>query len=162
MKRNIALTLAATAALMLGAQAALAQGNGQGKGNGQMGAHFIEQWDADGDGRVTLDEARGKRADVFAMFDKDDNGAFDATEWAGVAEHLAAEEGGNGQGKGGGHGKGRGPGVHVHAAMTPEFNDADGNGTVTLEEFTGATDRLFTLLDTDGDGAVSAADFGRG
>jgi Ca2+-binding EF-hand superfamily protein len=126
---------------------------------GQMGAHFLEQWDADADGRVTPDEARTKRADVFYMFDTDTDGTLNAEEWAGVAEHLAAEMGPGGNGQG--HGMGNGPGQHIHAAMTPEFNDIDANGAITADEFTAATDKLFPLIDTDADGAVTVADFGR-
>lgn len=32
-------------------------------------AHFMEQWDADADGQVTLAEAQTKRGEVFYMFD---------------------------------------------------------------------------------------------
>ena len=42
---------------------ALAQDN-------QPGQHFIEGWDADGDGKVTLAELEPRRADVFYMFDE--------------------------------------------------------------------------------------------
>jgi hypothetical protein len=152
------------------------------------GAHFMEQWDMDGDGQVTLPEARAKRAEVFVMFDTDEDGTLNPAEWQGVAEHLAAEEaqggalnqmgqgGGQGkgqgqgmghnQGNGGGHqGQGRpqqaGPGAAIHDAMTPAFNDTNGDGIVTADEFTGATDRLFPLVDRTSDGVISLADFGR-
>jgi hypothetical protein len=36
---------------------------------GQPGAHFIESWDGDMDGIVTVEEATARRGDVFAMFD---------------------------------------------------------------------------------------------
>lgn len=128
--------------------------------------HFMEQWDADADGTVSRAEAQAKRGEVFYMFDQNEDQALDAAEWALVAEHMAAEMeakagtgSGNGQGQGQGHGGGRGPGAVMHEAMTPGFNDADGDGMVTEAEFLAATDRLFAGLDRNGDGQASAADF---
>lgn len=178
------------------------------------GAHMLEQWDADADGRVTIAEATTKRGEIFFMFDADSNGVLSAEEWDSVGQHMADEmqakgaghvmgqgmgqamDGedmaggmghnmghgagmggghakgnkkghgaghGNGQGKGQqmGQGMGNGPGAVMHDAMSPAFNDADGNGSVTEAEFTSATAKLFPLLDRDGDGAVTSADFGK-
>ena len=138
-------------------------------------AHFMEQWDGNADGQVTQAEAQTKRGDVFYMFDQDGDKALNAAEWALVAEHMQAEMdakaetrpgtgAGNGAGQGAGKGMGggqggRGPGQAIHAAMTPEFNDADGDGRVSEAEFLAATDRLFAALDRNADGAVSQADF---
>jgi len=141
------------------------------------GAHFMEQWDLNADGQVTLAETREKRADVFTMFDADEDGTLNPAEWQSVAEHLATEEGqggalaqmgeADGQAKGQennqgkGHPQQPGPGAFLHIAMTPEFNDANGDGLVTAKEFTDATDRLFPQIDRNSDGAISLADFGR-
>lgn len=144
--------LAATAAL-LGAGAAIAQ-------QGIPGTHFIEQWDVDGNGSVTPEEAREKRGDVFVMFDQSEDGTFQPEEWAMIDEHLMAEEAAQGQGQA--QGMGRGPGQFVRAAMEAPFNDLDGDGTVTLEEFVQATDTLFGQLDRNGDGVLTIEDFGRG
>ena len=38
------------------------------------GQAFLAQWDLDGDGQVTLAEARSHRADIFTMFDSDGDG----------------------------------------------------------------------------------------
>ena len=42
------------------------------------GQAFLAQWDLDGDGQVTLAEARSHRADIFSMFDSDGDGAADS------------------------------------------------------------------------------------
>lgn len=126
---------------------------------GVPGASMLEQWDADGDSQVTLEEATTKRGEVFYMFDSDTDGTLSAEEWAGVAQHMADEMGTKGAGMG--HGLGNGPGAIMHEAMTPAFNDADGDGNVTEAEFTDATQKLFPLLDRDADGILTTADFGR-
>lgn len=126
--------------------------------NGNPGTEFMDQWDLDSDGLVTLDELRTKRGEVFYMFDVEGDGALTGDDWAGVAAHMQEEQ----QVKGGGHGAGghgKGPGAAMHAAMTPEFNDADSNGEVSLAEFDAASDKLFAALDRNGDHVVSAADF---
>ena len=129
---------------------------------GKPGANFLDQWDLNADGQVTLAEAREKRADVFRMFDKDDSQTLTAPEWDAITTHIAAEESQKGQGQGQGQGHGGGPGQFVHAAMQPGFNDADKDGTVTAAEFEAATDALFPQIDRNGDGVVTVADFGRG
>jgi Ca2+-binding EF-hand superfamily protein len=125
---------------------------------GNPGQHFLEQWDADADGSVTLAEVTTKRSEVFAMFDQDNDQILAKAEWALVEEHMAME-----LGKGGaGHGMNMAaPGAAMHAAMTPDFNDADGNGEVTMTEFEAASVRLFPMMDVDGDGTVTTADFAR-
>ena len=65
---------AATALLTIAAAPALAQG--------VPGAHFIENWDADGDGQVTPEEVAAKRSEIFVMFDQSEDGVLDATEYA--------------------------------------------------------------------------------
>jgi len=139
----------AALALTLMSGAVLAQ-------QGNLGAHFLEQWDADADGGVTLAEVVTKRSDVFNMFDQDSDQTLTAAEWALVEEHMSMELGTDGAG----HGMNMAaPGKAVHDGMTPAFNDADGDGAVTTEEFDAASAKLFPLMDVDGDGAVTAADF---
>ena len=137
-----------TTAFTLVAGLALAQ-------QGSPGAYFIEQWDMDGDGQVTLAEAEEKRSEVFAMFDRAEDGVLDAADWTGITEHMDAEMGA----KGAAAGIGRGPGKFIREAMTPAYNDADGNGEVTLDEFVSATKTVFSQIDRNGDGLMTPADF---
>ena len=50
-------------------------------GEGLPGSHFIENWDLDTNGRVTLEELIEKRGDVFYAFDSDENGELSAEEY---------------------------------------------------------------------------------
>jgi Ca2+-binding EF-hand superfamily protein len=143
------LPLLTTMLLLMSGLASAQQGN--------PGAHFIEQWDMDGDGQVTLAEAEEKRGEVFVMFDQAEDGILDAADWAVVAEHMDAELGANGAGGG----MGNGPGKLMREAMTAAYNDANGNGEVTADEFTAATKTLFSQIDSNGDGLMTMADFGK-
>lgn len=125
---------------------------------GNPGQHFLEQWDSDADGRVTADEVTTRRRDIFYMFDQDSDGSLNGAEWALVAEHMEMELGTGGEGQGLNMAA---PGKAVHEAMTPAFNDADADGTVTAAEFDAASAMLFPMMDADSDGAVTTADFRR-
>ena len=163
------LAIAATTALaILGGGAAIAQA-------GNPGAQFFTMWDEDQDGTVTPSEFALRRGDIFSMFDSDLDDRLSPAEWQGVADHMAAEEatrgqgGAQGQGRGHGHGQqgqgqqgqGQGPGQAMHAALTIAYNDADGDGTVTRDEFVAAAGRLLAEIDRNGDGVLDASDFGR-
>lgn len=124
---------------------------------GQVAENFFDQWDMNSDGTVTLDETLEKRAEIFDMFDQDGDGTLDAANWLLVAEHLALEEGGNARGLE----LGNGPGKLIRAAMDLGYNDTNGDGVVTKEEFETATKTLFPQLDKNGDGVLTSADFGR-
>lgn len=120
----------------------------------QPGAHFIENWDLDGDGRVTLEEAIEKRGDLFYMFDQDENGVLDGAEYDQFDATRRADIDMNAGGRD------TGPMKQLDARMGRAFNDADGDGMVTRDEFLAGTSDWFALVDRDGDGAITSADFG--
>jgi Ca2+-binding EF-hand superfamily protein len=137
-----------TTALSLVASMALAQ-------QVEPGADFIEQWDMNGDATVTMDEAIEKRAEIFRMFDQGDDGTLDAADWVRVVEHLAFNDGSNGPD----HTMGDESLKLIHASMELEYNDTNGDGVLTAEEFAASTKTLFTQLDRNGDGVLTSADF---
>lgn len=146
------------------------------------GAHFLQNWDQDGNGIVSLEEATTKRNDLFTSFDADEDGKLSAEEYSAFDDMRTADQEmmrqemgagmgqgqGNGQGQGMGHGKGHGMGMGMGLGKgTPEeggmmrgFNDTDGDGKVSREEFTNRTADWLAMMDHDGDGQVTAADFG--
>lgn len=136
-----------TAALILGTGAAFATEN-------QPGAHFIENWDMNGDGSVSVADATEKRGDVFYMFDQNEDGYLDAQEYV-LFDQTRAEDAAN---NGGGHGKGNMK--RMQEGMTLGFNDVNGDGKVSKDEFLTRTAAWIEMADRDGDGVISEADFG--
>ena len=53
--------------------------------------HFMSNWDADSDGKVTLQEAQERREAIFAAFDADEDGFLTAPELATMDEMRANE-----------------------------------------------------------------------
>lgn len=150
---------------------------------GTPGAEFIDKWDADSNGAVTLAEATERRGDIFLSFDQDDDGILTVEEYALFDEARALEHendtsnngaknggghgnGGQGKGKGGGHGQGGGQsggqgGGKNSEGMEFGYNDTNGDGTISREEFMSRTNDWFGMMDRNGDGAVTTQDFGR-
>lgn len=145
MTRTLALVLA------LAAMPALAANHGP--GTGTPGLHFIENWDLDGDGQVTLEEATERRGDIFLTFDSNEDGVLDAEEHDMFDEARATDMAENGQGMG----KGRNNPAN---GMMRDVTDADGDGQVSREEFMAAVPDWFARMDRNGDGVVTTDDFG--
>lgn len=138
------LTLLVTTAAFALAVPALAQ-----QGDGVPGLHFIENWDDDGDGQVTLAEATQRRDDIFFMFDNDDNSVLDAAEYDVFDQTRADDMAVNGHGMG-----------PADEGMARQVADADGNGEVTKDEFLSVTPAWFARMDRNGDGVITTDDFG--
>jgi len=136
-----------TLALCLTALPAFAQ-------QGQPGAHFVENWDLNEDGAVTVEEAAEKRGDVFLSFDANEDGYLDAEEYVAFDEARANDEEGQ-VGQGGG-------GKRPSEGMTLQANDLDGDGRVSRDEFVGHSADWIAEIDRNGDGVVTTDDFGPG
>lgn len=121
----------------------------------QPGAHFIESWDVDGNGAVSLEDIATRRGDVFYTFDADENGALDAEEYIAFDAARAQDMDANG-----GHGNGNGL-RRASEGMTLGFNDTDRNGEVSREEFLERSAVWLAMLDRNDDGSVTNADFAR-
>jgi EF hand len=153
------LTVASAALTLALSGAAFAQA-------GNPGAHFVQNWDQDGDGAVTAAEAQTMRDNLFTTFDADEDGklspeefdAFDAVR-AADQEQVRAEMGVK---AGGGMGQGMGPGMmRAEGGLMRSFNDANGDGAVSREEFVGRSAEWFAVMDRDGDEKITVGDFER-
>lgn len=136
--------------------AALAVGTATYASGGQPGVHFIESWDSDSDGQVTLAEVTERRGDIFNTFDENDDGTLSAADYVMFDETRAADHEGQGQGKGG-----QGGAKRAAVGMTLDFNDTNQDGAVSRDEFIARTADWFGMIDRNGDGIVTTADFGR-
>lgn len=117
------------------------------------GSHFIESWDLNDNGSVSLEEITERRGDVFFMFDQDENGILNAVEYVLFDETRAADMENNA----GSHGKRAG---HMQEGLTLAFNDSDADGEVSKAEFLTNSAAWVTQIDRDGNGMITAADFG--
>ncbi|KUJ76199.1 hypothetical protein AVO45_12860 [Ruegeria marisrubri] len=116
------------------------------------GAHFIENWDLNGDGQVSAEETAEKRAEIFTMFDQDEDGTLNQAEYDLFDETRRADIVANAGGR-------KGPMQVVDKAMDRKFNDLDGDGAVSRAEFDEQSVKFFEMIDRTGDGMVDAADF---
>lgn len=136
---NILVALGLGGAVAAGAAFAQGQQDRGGMMGGHMMQHF-EQADADGDGKVTLDEMKAHRAERFAAMDGNGDGVLSQEEIVAGMKAQAEER------------------MARRAARMIEMFDADGDGMVASDEM-GRVDRaemMFNHMDRDGDGAISA------
>jgi len=121
---------------------------------GVPGAHFLENWDLNQDGKVSLEDAAERRSDIFTMFDTDENGELSGQEYE-LFDTTREEDA---ELNAGGHGQG---GMRrAQQGLTLEFNDVDENGVVSKDEFVSKTADWLALIDRNDDGTVTVEDFG--
>ena len=112
-------------------------------------ARLLDQWDADGDGRVTLDEARAHRGRVFDTLDSDGDDDLTAAEIEALRARFPDRRGDGS------------PRQDVDLDRVLGLMDADGDGRLSRAEYMAATPRWFERRDTDGDGLLTGAELGR-
>jgi len=136
-KKRIALVVLAVSGLAAGAAAAHGFMDRMHRGgNGGHGAHLlIRALDADGDRRVTVEEARGVQLDRLQRFDRDDDGTLSLEESAPLFAEL------------------------LRPRMVDAFQrlDEDGDGAVTEPEMLEPAE-MIARLDRDGDGDLDRDD----
>jgi hypothetical protein len=139
-KLRIGLAAGAAAALLAGGAGLYANSGGL---RGPMA-----KFDADGNGAVTLAEARAGAATMFAGADADKDGRVTADEM----RAFHGKEGGHHRGS---HGGRYAPG-HDGRPGGPLHFDADGDGAVSLAEAQSGIERHFGEIDSNRDGSLTA------
>lgn len=138
------LSVAAVAALFI-AGSVSAQGMGGGRG-GPLG--MLGRYDSDGDGKISLAEYEAGRMQMFTRMDADGNGSVSFAEIDAAEQAMEQRMQGMGGGRGGDRMK----------ARFDEMKTADANGdqSISTDEFKAASDAEFKTLDTNGDGFIDA------
>ncbi len=129
------LGLAATAAAQGPGGGGMGGGPGAGPGGGP-GGFMLQQFDSNGDGKVTEDEFRAGHDQMFNAMDTNHDGVVDAGEMAAYA---------NAQ----------------RASRKLSRMDANGDGKVTREEFDQYGDARFAQADANHDKALTADELAR-
>jgi Ca2+-binding EF-hand superfamily protein len=137
--------IALTAALLLAAASAVSADE-------MLDNQFFSRWDLNGDGAVTVDEARQHRITVFDMFDQDGDNYLDADEYAIFDDVRDA----NREAFGAEFGTITKDGSF---GISLRFNDRDGNGVVSIGEFMSRAGEWIQLMDRNTDGIITADDF---
>ncbi|MFL6858484.1 MAG: EF-hand domain-containing protein [Allosphingosinicella sp.] len=154
MTRNLKILAGAAVLAATGAVSAIAQ----------PGGGPFARLDANGDGKVTLEEFHAHAAEMFRHVDTDGDGRATLADFQAAHEKMRAEHGGmmhhgaRGGHDGGhdaGHDGGPPPPGRPHGPPPPEQMDADHDGIVTLAEFTAGLEAHFAAADSNHDGAVT-------
>lgn len=115
-------------------------------------SHFLEQWDGNNDGVVTLAEIKQGREHRFYAFDTNADGYLDRDEYArfdkvrdaGISRFSPEEQTKIRQ---------------IADGLTLPRNDTDGDGRVSRAEFIDGSAAWMKAIDKDGDGQLTARDF---
>jgi Ca2+-binding EF-hand superfamily protein len=107
--------------------------------------------DADGNGSVSLAEFRQHAADMFRKLDPDGDGRVAVAELRAHHDSMMSRRPGGPPPEGERRGPPRPPRL--------DQADSDGDGVVTLAEFTAMVEKHFAAADANGDGAVTAEEF---
>lgn len=102
----------------------------------------MAEMDVNGDGVISLDEIQSRETEQFANVDANNDGQVDAAEMVAFQEARRAEQMRERESR--------------RVARMIEHLDADGDGSLSVEEFTSRPREMFARLDTDGDGQISA------
>lgn len=141
-----------------GEMADFAPGAGR-RGGGGMGEKMLARIDANGDGMISRAENRAAAEARFARMDADKDGALEAGERGkrgpGEGGWGKMRRGPDGE-RMGKRGERRGPGGRGAGGMMQA--DTNGDGAVSRAEFDAASAQRFARLDTNRDGRLDAAD----
>ena len=104
-------------------------------GSSKFFQHMLQKWDADGDGRISLDEYLAAAGARFQRIDPQNHGSVSAEQ---IADSANAQQR-----------------IERRAEGLMRRLDTAGNGYVTQDEFVAAARTRFAKLDRNGDGKLT-------
>jgi Ca2+-binding EF-hand superfamily protein len=122
------------------------------RGGGGMGERMLARVDTNGDGLISKAEYRAMAEARFARMDADKDGIVEAGEGRKAMGKGKWKRGGERRGPGG---PGMGAGGHGKAMAKLDTN---GDGAISKAEFDARSAQRFAKLDTNGDGKIDAAE----
>ena len=151
---SIAAATLATAGVALAAPGMMQGDMTRAEAQAKAAEHFAKM-DANGDGVLDQADREARRAQRFDRIDANSDGAISRDEFA--AKHRGHREGaddGERRGKRGHKGmRGHRSGMHML-----RMADTDGDGAVSQAEFTAGAMKMFDAADADNDGTVTDAE----
>lgn len=104
------------------------------------GDHEFQMMDTDNDGKVTAAEHAAGAKKMFEMMDSDKDGKVTAAEMEAHHEQIAGKKAKK---------------MEMSAAEKIKTIDTNGDGQITAEEHAAGAKKMFEMMDTDNDGALS-------
>lgn len=157
---SIAAATLATTGVAIAAPGMMAQGDVTRADAQAKAAERFAKMDVNSDGKLDDADREARRAAMTARLDTDKNGTVSAEERAAAKAARAEKRGGDRAGmeghRMGGHGKGM-RGGH-RGMMGGKMADANGDGAITLAEFTDGALKRFDTTDADKNGTVTQAE----
>ncbi len=119
----------------------------------KAGPGFMERWDQDGDGKVTVEEAEARRKALFENLDTNKDGFIDTDEYktarlGGQKTRSAVPQ----------KNQEKRP-DDIQVLMDLAENDKDGDGKVSPGEFMSNSGTWVDMMDGNKDGAVTVEEF---
>lgn len=108
---------------------------------------MMKMLDANGDHKVTADEANAYYTTIFDELDKDKDGSVDAKEWAGPTGKTKLDLTTGGYSR------------ELRSLKMMDLMDKDGDHKVTKDEFLNYHKAVFAQTDTSGDGELTAQEW---
>ena len=105
---------------------------------------LMSYMDANGDGKITMDEAPEELKAGFAAVDRNGDGGIDVAEAQIMADYANKEQSGSPDSA---------PGEMTAETMM-SYMDTDGDGKITVAEAPDEVKAAFTDIDTNGDGGI--------
>lgn len=106
----------------------------------EAGASFMERWDINNDGEVSVEEAEKRRQALFAKLDANKDGYLDSNEFLAAGQEQSEP-------------------AETTILRGLDLNDINGDGKVSAGEFMANSGSWVDMMDGNNDGVVTIEEF---